>query len=168
MEVGKSPWTESFPHLRLRKGTSKDVRYITSSWLNSFYFSPSNKGIRKSEFFHAEHKMLEVILPRATTLILCNASNLDQILGYICYEMQASGVLVIHYVNMKQPYRKRGLARLMVEEVLDLESPRQVLFTYYTPQAGHIIRKHQEEMGSWRHNPYLKYALAPPGWLSGP
>lgn len=165
IEAPTNPWTESLGHIRIRKAVSKDVRYITSSWLNSYYHSPVNKGTRKSEFFLLEHKMLEVILPRATTLVLCNASNVDQILGYICYEVLAGGVLVIHYVNMKQPYRKRGLARYLVEEVLDIESPSQVLYTYFTEQGGHIIRRHKEELGSWRRNSYLKYTMAPADWF---
>jgi hypothetical protein len=152
-------------HLRIRKAISKDVRYITSSWLNSYYHSPANKGIRKSEFFHVEHKMLEVILPRATTLVLCNASNVDQILGWVCYEKLAGNIVLLHYVNMKQPYRKRGLARYLVEEVLEIEDPSQVFYSYYTDQAAHIIRRHKDEMGSWRHNPYLPYTMAPAGWF---
>ena len=164
MEMPENPWQETLGHLKIRRAISKDVRYITSSWLNSYYKSPANKGIRKSEFFHTEHKMLEVLIPRATTLVLCNASNLDQILGYICYEKLANNIMLIHYVNMKLPYRKRGFARLLVEEVLEIEEPSQVLYSYYTPQGAEIIRRHREEMGDWRHNPYLKYTLAPQGW----
>jgi hypothetical protein len=165
VEVAKNPWTEDTGHLAIRKAVFKDTRYITSSWLNSHYASPSNKGIRKSEYFRNEHKMLEVILPRATTLVLCNGTNLDQILGWVCYEKLAGNILLLHYVNMKQPYRKRGLARYLMEEVLELEAPSQVLYSYWTEQGGHIIRKHREELGSWRHNPYLKTALAPQDWL---
>jgi len=165
VEVAENPWTEDTGHLAIRKAVFKDTRYITSSWLNSYYSSPVNKGTRKSEFFHVEHKMLEVILPRATTLVLCNASNVGQILGYVCYEKLAGGILLLHYINMKQPYRKLGLARYLMEEVLEVEKPSQVLYSYWTPQGGHIIRRHPEELGKWRRNSYLKYTLAPQDWM---
>lgn len=159
-----NPWTEGTGHVRIRKANSGDVRYITSSWLNSYWNSPANKGIRKSEFFSYEHKLLETILPRATTLVLCNAANEDQILGWVCFEKRSNGVLILHYANIKAPYRGRGLARLLIEEILELEKPQTVLFTYVTSASHKIIRTHNEEMGSWRHNPYLKYALAPQDW----
>lgn len=148
----------------LRKATPDDVPYITNSWLKGYKGSNANWNVRDSEYFHYEHKLLDYIVPRSTILVLANSANVNQIVGYIAFEMTKQDVMIFHYINVKHTFRKNGLARQMLETVLKEEKPIAVNYTYITKAGREIINSHDAECHAWRHNPYLKYAMAPPGW----
>ncbi len=157
---------DQLEHVVLRKATAKDGDYIANSWLKGYKRSSAVWNIRNKEYYFFEHRIIETILERATTLVLANRSNLDQIVGWVCFEMIQPGIMVLHYVNVKSTFWNNGFARYMVETVIDMEKPQSVVWTYRTQRGVEVLKKTQKETGDWRHNPYLKFAFAPEGWAS--
>jgi GNAT superfamily N-acetyltransferase len=142
--------------LYLRKAEPADVNFITSSWLDSYRYSVISKPVRTTEFYHYEHQMLESIIPKSTVVVLCPATDPGHIWAWAVYE-KLEGVLVLHYVLTKKEFKRRGLAKKLVTKILEIEQPKAVAYTYTTRDAYSIISSHQEELGEWRYNPYVRY-----------
>jgi len=77
-------------------------------------------------------------LVRAETCVLCDADEPDVIFGWICYE-HAPTFTVVHYIYVKNAFRKIGLARRMVGGVgLDVG---RVVYTYSCRTARELSAK---------------------------
>lgn len=152
------------PNLQIRKAKSKDVAYITNSWLHSYRHSVRNKGVPKKEYYYYHHKKLEDVLPRATTLVLVNENDPDQILGYICYERASNDVIVIHYIMLKGIFRGNGLLWSLLDILEEHEKPKYVLYTHDSKPWHDITRSHPERFKNYRYNPYWLDATLSQGW----
>ena len=87
------------------------------------------------------------ILERANMQMLVNPENPNQIYGYCCTE-DVGGVTIIHYLYMKYPYRKMGLAKKLLLACVP-EGPRV---------CTHIGRNWRtlREKFDLVYNPYLR------------
>lgn len=162
--------------LLLRLGTDEDVPLIANSWLKSYRHSFECAGVPNHLFYKHHHKLLQDLIPRSAVVVLCNPEHPDHILGYIVYE-KMSGCMVIHYCYIKQVFRRRGLARKMVEAILELEfvHPKDnnwgttVIHTHRTKSMSDIYHSSDHDINELRHwtfNPYIKYDAMPEGWTS--
>ena len=175
-------WRQEYPDgtvLLLRPAKGNDVACITSNWLNTFRNAASSWGVPNTEYFYYEHKVLEWILPRSTTVIMCPEEDPDQIVGFMVYE-KLEGALLVHWVHIKVDFRGRGLARGMVEAVLDVEGHPPVIHDYRTLHSADINKMHRQrhkdykkglaekpkypDTSDWRYNYYLKFTTLPEGW----
>lgn len=152
------------PNLTVRKIKSADVAYVTNSWLHSYRYSVRNKGIPKKEYYYYQHKKLEVILARSTTLMLVNTDDPDQILGYLCYERASNDVIVLHYVALKGVFRGNGLLWGLLNLMEDTEEPKYVLYTHDSKTWHDITKAHEDRFKRYRYNPYWLDATLPSGW----
>ena len=144
--------------IQVRKAGRADIPFITSSWLRSFRDGYLVRSIPNTVYYYQHHKILEALLPRSVVLIACNEENPDQILGWICAEV-VDTALVIHYMYVKQPFRKFGIAKRLVGILEESESPPAVMVTHSTPISRPIIKDK-----GWVYNPYLLFATLPADW----
>lgn len=150
--------------LLLRKVIRADIPFITSSWLESFRNAPMVRGVPNSIYFSYHHKILEELLPRSIVLVACNPADTDQIVGYICAEV-FDNCLVVHYVYVKQPLRRLGVAKKLLDTLLESEKPAAVQYTAKTPSIFDFEKQLKEQRIIY--NPYLLYATLPEGWDDG-
>lgn len=156
-------WSSDEDGLQIRPLQVSDVPFVTSNWLHTYRDSPSTWGIRNTEYFHYQHKKIEEVVARGTTLILCNSARPDQDLGFLTYEVFPGRILVLHYCYFKRAYRGMGLARILVDEVISAEVPDSVQVTHRTKTSGQILHK-VKDCKDWRMNPYILDITLPPGW----
>lgn len=101
--------------VRLRDANSEDVGFVFNSWLRSYRNAQMVRGVSNTIYYNEHHKILERIVKTARVIIACDPEDSTKIYGYACAEFIDS-IFVIHYVYVKELYRKLGIARLMLDE----------------------------------------------------
>ena len=99
------------PGAALRKAAAADVPFILNSWLRSHYDAWAEPhGIPKGRYYAETHRSACLTLARAECLLAVNPEDETHLLGYVVWE---PGTL--HYVYVKHPYRREGLASRLLE-----------------------------------------------------
>lgn len=101
--------------IRIRPATEGDVSLLFSSWLKSYRSSLFAKQISNTVYYAEQHKVIEGLLKTSTVLIICEDTDPTNIYGWICAEL-IDGIFVLHYVYVKHPYRKLGLAKFLLNQ----------------------------------------------------
>lgn len=91
---------------------SDDRSFIVSTWSRSFKLSHSAGLIHSDDWPTVMHTQLERILDRdgARALIACDRDDGDYFYGWIAADT-TDRIPVLHYVYVKEPYRRAGIAR---------------------------------------------------------
>lgn len=151
MESKLTPKVEKFlrTQIRFREPNQGDVNFLFNSWLKSHRTSSQVQGIMHPVYYSQQHLLIEGLLSTCKVIVACNADDTMQIYGYICYG-DAEGHPLVHYVYVKQPYRRLGLANLLFEEAkID---PKAAFFGSHRPGPGF---KTLERNSMCIYNPYL-------------
>lgn len=139
--------------ITIRKFKAEDESFVYHSWLETYLDALSDmkvlNGLRSDVYYKGQHKRIEELLSRCTTLIACNNEDIDQIYGWICFETLSSGQ-IFHFMYVKQPFRKNGIAKMLIEEARD-KNEKEVFYTHKTPFTKEIIKYFQRSV----FNPYL-------------
>lgn len=146
------PGDESDVPYMIRNVHPKDVPFVTNSWLKSFRGSGEAHRIKNTFYFSDGHKVLEEIIPQSVVVVLCDRVDPNQILGYLCYTMYDT-CMVLHYVYLKAPFRKMGLASQLIRWAVQSEKPPVVFYTHLTKKFDRIARKKK----GWYYRPALRY-----------
>jgi len=168
--------------IRLRQATKEDIPFLANSWLKSYRDAYAVKGCPNTLYYQFQHKVIDWALSESAVLVLCDPEDEWLILGWLAYQRLSGGVIAIHYLYVKHPFRKQGLAKRMVEQVIEAETdavgPPAVMFTHKT-KGGRAIQLHYERkaraMGdpdqdftkNWQYHPYLPFMLMPEDWARG-
>lgn len=144
--------------VRIRRATKRDIPFITNSWLRSLRNAPQVQGIPNNTYYYQHHKLLEQLIPRSVVLVICNENDEDQILGWCCAEV-VDTALVVHYVYIKHPFRKLGLATRLVKLLEESEQPPAIMHTHMTEIGRRIVKEKD-----WVFNPYLAWTKLPEDW----
>lgn len=117
----------------VRSAYESDKNFIYSTWLRGVYFG--NDWFREipSDIFYKNYQIyIDKILQRPDTkiLIACLLDDKDVILGYVVFEND-----IIHYVFVKESWRKMGIAKLL--------SPDNLKWcTHLTPSGSYLRKKY--------------------------
>lgn len=98
---------------KVRQAKSDDVNFIYSTWLRCYkHDSPLTKYTKREVFFEAHQKLLDKILTKKEIKVAVAVSKDDDdlIFGFLAYEPK-----IIHFVYVKEPFRKEGIARKLIE-----------------------------------------------------
>lgn len=171
--------SEEKTEIAVRYANELDIDFITSSWLKSFRDGYFNATVGNDVYFNQHHKILERLIPQSVVLVACNANQPSQIFGWMCFQV-VDRHLVLHYVYVKDFFRKMGVARrlfnyVMASDELDLIKNR-VLTTHQTFKSKNFIKgdrkrgmraygdRHPEHPITWLYNPYMLFWSLPEGW----
>jgi len=158
MEIRKMtnnlPQDQLATQIRIRPASEADVDFIFNSWLKCGRQSQSVKSIQNEIYYYHQHKVIEGLLKTCTVLIACSAEDTLQIYGYlVCGKVE--NIDVIHFIYVKQAYRKLGIANLLLQsQNIDIRKPVfitamvNLLFT-----IGRGVKKKYPLI----YNPYLIY-----------
>ena len=131
----------------IRAATSDDMNFIYSSWLSAI--ATSEKRRTPKDIVYKNHRpIMERALAESSVLIACMDDYKDQILGWLCYDRD-----ILHYLYIKQPFRKHGLANMLIEHT-GVKEPLTV--THWTWRLWDISKTHKLV-----YNPYLLIPEAP-------
>lgn len=94
-----------------------DVPFIFSSWLQSYRDSEEVRNIGNDAYFGGHHKVIAELAqrPEAKCFVACASDFPAQIFGWAYGESGAETVL--HYVYVKQQYRRMGIARGLLQKI---------------------------------------------------
>lgn len=120
--------THQYVPVTFRRPTPECLSFIYSSWLKSFrIYSRWAKAVPAQIYFGNHKRVVQKLLEDSGVLIACNPECPDQIFGYAVYQPTAGGVAVLHYLYVKQPYRKMGIATALFREALHRSEHRSEL-----------------------------------------
>ena len=126
-----------------------DEGFIFDSWLKSYKFmSQFAKNIPSETYYPSHRQIITGIIARPTTevLIAHPEDDADVILGYMVKERVS--VHVIHYVFIKEGFRRMGIAKRLMEHG---EIAPSFTFTHWTYAMNALVFK----IPQIKYNPYL-------------
>ena len=128
-----------------------DKAFIFSSWLKNFRNGTMVRNIPNEIYYTNHHKVVEKLMDNAKTIVCCNADDPSIIYGYINYEIVDSQ-FVLHFVYIKQLYRKLGIA----QDLLSATGNDFNKLGCYTHQTMVAVAK--EESLNLVYHPYLLFS----------
>lgn len=128
----------------IRAATDNDIPYIFSSWLKSYKATLPN--VPTNIYYSQQHKVIEDILAKSQTIILCSSEDPNQIFSYIVFEATTEQT-TIHWINTKYTYRRLGFAQQLLD-LLPTDAPK--FYTHQARAASTIANKYDIS-----YNPFL-------------
>lgn len=101
----------------IREAQESDFAFIYSTWLKGLrYGNDTYEKIDKKAYFEKYHHIIEKILEHPSTYIMvaCLGDDPSTILGYAV----RSGENIIHYVHVKNAFRRFGIATALAPQKL--------------------------------------------------
>jgi GNAT superfamily N-acetyltransferase len=139
--------------IKIREYTLEDENFLFHSWLKTYFDALMDmkqaQGMRSDVYYQGQHKRIEGLLARGSTLVACNSEDESQIYGWINYEDLTDGGVILHFVYVKQPFRRVGIAKRLIE--IAKYSKREVFYTHKTPFTKDLAGV----VGKATFNPYL-------------
>jgi hypothetical protein len=150
-ETGAQSSAEELP-IAIRKAAPSDISFIFSSWLKSFRDSRFASAITTTIYYTEHHKVVERLLKTCDVYVACNPKDGTELFGYICAE-KVDGILVVHYIYVKNTYRQLGLAKTLLNQFSHNPSAAAI-FTHNTRASEKLASRF-----NFVYSPYL--ALTP-------
>lgn len=101
----------------LRAAQVDDLPFIYNSWLKSHReASPWAKIIPSTLYYNHHKQLITKILERSDVIVCCNPQDTSQIFGYAAFSQ--GKIATIHYIYVKHPYRKLGIAKIMFDIIM--------------------------------------------------
>lgn len=138
----------------LRHFKSEDMNCLSSNWGNSYWQGSNSSKVFNPEEFHSFHRLVrDRFFKKDNAQVIVCASSSDPwlILGWIAME-SVNGIPIIQYVYVKEAFRGKGIARLLVERSI---TTRPVVFTHMTDKAREIIASNKSYFKEFIHIPNL-------------
>jgi GNAT superfamily N-acetyltransferase len=135
-----------------------DRNFVRSAWLKSY--RALCEWAPREEYFALHHDVVEGLVERATarTVVACDKDDEDNLLGFACGEPHQTRPL-LHWCYVKSAFRHHGIARAMVDSVLDGSgSPERIVRTMTHQPPGSVSAKLRA--AGWAIHPTLSFYLA--------
>ena len=145
--------TSNLP-IRVRPANQEDVPFIFSSWLKSYRYSGFAKKISNTVYYTEHHKTIEKIVRCNEVYIACNKEEPNQIYGWIA-GTRVDHIFVLHYVYVKQLFRRQGIARMLLKDAFDHNPEVASVFTHHMDDiADKLAAKY-----NMVYSPYLAFNI---------
>lgn len=95
----------------------EDRSFVLDSWARSFWRSQTARNMGASDFWEAIRFVSESLIVSCRVVVLRPAGSAYRIAGWACAEPERGE---LHYVYVKGPYRRVGLATRMLREFGEL------------------------------------------------
>lgn len=100
--------------VQIRDANEEDVPFIFNSWLRSYRNSSFARTLSNEVYYAGHHRLIERALKRCQVSVVCGLEDSGQIFGYSVTE-KVTGVLVVHYIYVKDSYRNMGIANTLLQ-----------------------------------------------------
>jgi ribosomal protein S18 acetylase RimI-like enzyme len=119
--------------IHIRDATEKDLSFITSSFMQSYY-PQSSLGF--DEYKHFQNKLVKNLLKRSFNIIACDDIDKDLIFGYCIHDLYMNDA-VIHYIYVKALYRRMNISKQLMKEALN---DREHFYYTHKPEQPKILK----------------------------
>lgn len=146
----------SLVSVELRAGIPADHRRVYGDWLNSYASSAWAKTLTPREqwergtaaraYWDGHHDLIERLLERAELVVAHWPEDVGAIVGWTLFDRT---MRILHYVQVKQAFRRSGVARRLLAPLLD---GRPVTYTHKSRGCGELPIP-----ANWRFDPYLAF-----------
>lgn len=116
--------------IRLRTANPEDVSFIFNSWLKSYRTSEMCKPMTNEVYFAEQHRLIENLVTSCKVIIACNEQDPKHLYGWICAG-DTDGIFTLHYIYIKQAFRKMGLAKMLLE-ICGHDGSTMGIYTHHT------------------------------------
>lgn len=139
------------PKRLIRPWRDDDIPFIKNSWRMSFldyrhddnhpghgFISPNPTVLWATKrHFHANmDKRIRRLFHRGTFLVACDPADESEIMGWVCYQPG-----VIHYIYVKEAYRRTGLGKELIASTgQDTNTAQVTHWTRVIAQLGLAVR----------------------------
>jgi len=121
-----------------------DEAFLMSSWLKSYRDRESH--VRTTIYFPMQKEVIEKLLARSKVVVAVDPEDTDMIYAYAVGE---PAVNTLHYVYVKHSLRMHGVAKKLVEQILD---PTKLIVASHRPNAMEdVLYKY-----NMVYNPYVR------------
>lgn len=135
--------------IHLRDATQDDLSFITSSWMQSYY---PQSNLSFEDYKHYQNKLVKNILKNSINTVACDETDNNLIFGYIIHDMYINEP-VIHYLYVKALYRRMGIAKALIGEVMG-NNHEYYIYTHQ-PEKSSILKAMTFVSGEY--NEHLRY-----------
>lgn len=150
-EGALSEVAEAAPAMQFRRGVPADARLIYDSWLRSQWQLDARHKMTRAVFFPMQRSRIERLLQRSSVVVAYHRAEASEALGYIVLEANhALSTAAVHWLYVKQPYRRLGVARQLICAVQALTG---ATFLQHTHKSDARAKKLAQRFGS-TFNPY--------------
>jgi len=114
--------------ITIRPAVDTDYGYILATWTRSHHKVHPFNFISNDLYFPYQTKLINKILAKATTMVVCLDDEPNQIVGYVVYENYANDI-VIHHAAVKGIFRRLGIMRFLLKEIGAVD--KSLIVTHY-------------------------------------
>lgn len=157
--LGEDPAASETEEILVRPAKATDLNFILSGWKKSYRIGDLCAGVGNDRYYEAQHKIIAVLLQRATTLIACDAAAPDVDLGFVCAEVLPGAERVLHYVYVKDDFRRHGICNMLIAGLDEMEPAERTTCTHRTRKGKALMQKR-----GWTYDPYVLWATLPAHW----
>lgn len=128
-------WSE-----HIRDADAPDASFVVKSWLDSFRGSAWAGSMDNDDFDKVYTRVIHKLIARgARVKVVANPAAPTQVVGWLCYENDAAGKVVIHYMFTKRYYREKGVMKALLKHarVPELED---VFYSFKTPVINKVLK----------------------------
>lgn len=137
-QISPEPW------FTVRPSSAEDFQLVLESWSGTWKTARAAGCIPNNMFDAVQQSLIEQLLARGMNIDVIVPSNRPaQAMGWIAYEPdpKSPGKAIVHYVFVKSPYRRRGLADTLLRHVGNGDGrfvyTHETSFARYWPRAFH-------------------------------
>lgn len=118
----------------VRPACADDLNLVKATYLENFKHSSSQgRLVRPQVYFQYQRQVMDRLLSKGLVRVACPTDTPEVIVGYLISE----GKNVLHYLYVKQAFRRFGVARTLLEG-FDLGT---CAFTHFTDDCHWIVKK---------------------------
>lgn len=133
--------------MQLRDAEASDISFIYDSFMKSYKADgPLGKITTKRVFFQEFPQVIDRILSTSKVQIMCLSEEPKIIVGYIIFQPQ-----LIHYIFVKEPFRRNGIAKTLKSHALGLND--SFTYTHITHHVKKLLTKYPDAL----FNPFKLY-----------
>jgi hypothetical protein len=138
--------SDSSPEISFRPVSPDDIMDVVDWWTGSFRRSKWAGTIPNNKFREVQGELIRQLISRgAKCLLAVNKSNEAQVLGFICTEKTKLEEPVVHYIFVKDYYRRHGISKLLLEAA-GIPVDGTAFYTHKTAFSKHYRGKHVPEI----------------------
>lgn len=121
-----------------------DAPFVVSTWSRAFKESRSAGTIATEDWERVMHPQIQRILARPTvrTVVAYENTAPDFLYGYIAAEPERVDP-VVHFVYVKEPYRRAGYARGLFATI-GIDPTARFFFTHWTPVVAKLTMQRDQ------------------------